>query len=142
MVKGYWGNMKINGWEKLEKLPEEKVGNVTFKMVLAKQMESKKYQCHIDVTGTNTFIQVTMEVNETNFSVKIEEVNPFIPNTILYQDWWKHNTMYLRNPKVFFKKIIEEADKQHRYSQMSVFNPITGSNSITGSINLWNLNNF
>lgn len=129
--------MKINGWEKLENLPEEEVGNVTFKVLSARQMNAKKYQCHIDVIGTNTSIQVTIEVNATNFSVKMEGSDQLIlTNTILYQDWWKHNTIYLRNPKVFFKKIIEEVDKQHRYSQRSVFNPTTSS------VNLWNLNNF
>lgn len=129
--------MMINGWGKLEKLPEEKVGNVTFKIRSARQMESKKYQCHIDIIGTDVYIEVTIEVNESNFSVKMEEAHILSKNnTILYHDWWKHNTMYLRNPKVFFKKIIEEVDKQHRYSQSSVFNPTTSS------VNLWNLNSF
>ena len=137
--------LSINGWDKLSKLDTEYVNGISFKvshaLVNTPPGHPVKYMCMIDVGGIDSVIYVELTTNETNFTVEVRHLHDDTTSfTILYKDWWKPKSIWLRNPKAFFKKIIDEANKQHRFSNGTLSTTqtyTTGSNAP-----LWNLNNF
>ena len=142
--------LSINGWDKLSKLDAEYVNGISFKvshvLVNTPPNHPVKYMCMIDVGGIDSVIYVELTTNETNFTVEVRHLHDdTISFTILYKDWWKPKSIWLRNPKAFFKKIIDEANKQHRFSNGTLSTTQTHTTSSNGGVNattLWNLNNF
>jgi hypothetical protein len=142
--------LSINGWDKLSKLDTEYVNGISFKvshaLVNTPPGHPVKYMCMIDAGGIDSVIYVELTTNETNFTVEVRHLHDDTTSfTILYKDWWKPKSIWLRNPKAFFKKIIDEANKQHRFNSGLLSTTQTHTTSSNGGVNattLWNLNNF
>ena len=142
--------LSINGWDKLSKLDTQYVNGVSFKVsgtfTTVLEHGSIEYICMIDVGGGESVIYVEVTPNEPNFAVEVRHLHDDTSSfTILYKDWLTPKSIWLRNPKAFFKKIIDEANKQHRFNSGLLSTTQTHTTSSNGGVNattLWNLNNF
>jgi len=131
--------LSINGWDKLKGI-EHNDGKVVFKVIMANPAtnNSPSYVCLLE-TDNGHSIGVSVIPNESNFTVEVKDYTDSVNTPItIYKDWWKPKAIALRNPKVFLKKIVDESNKQHRFSFPNV---ATGSQQTTNAP-LWNLNNF